>query len=266
MDRMIVAVFDTESSAFEGMRALRQLDEEGTISIYATAIIAKDDAGKFSVKQAADQGPLGTAVGLLTGSLVGLFAGPVGFAIALGAGALGGVVYDLAKMGIDEGFLNEVGKALPPGGVAVVAEAWEEWITPVDTTVEALGGIVFRRARGEVIDAQLERDAATLNSELASLKAEAANAAQQTRAKLEAKAETVKGKLRETQARIKQQLDSAKQESEAKVKALEAKQAKAHAERKAKIQARAAEVQAEYKKRSALLLQAWQITLQALAV
>jgi hypothetical protein len=29
------------------------------------------------------------------------------------------------KIGVDEGFLDEVGKALTPGKFAVVAEAWE---------------------------------------------------------------------------------------------------------------------------------------------
>ena len=41
------------------------------------------------------RGPAGTAVGLLTASLLGLFAGPIGLAVPAGAGTLGGILYDL---------------------------------------------------------------------------------------------------------------------------------------------------------------------------
>jgi uncharacterized membrane protein len=266
MDRMLVAVFDTETSAFAATKALHALDADGTISIYALAVIVKDGAGKVSVKQSAESGPLGTAVGLLSGSLIGLIAGPVGFAIAVGAGALGGIVYDLAKIGVDEDFLNEAGQALTPGKSAVVFEAWEEWVTPVDASVEELGGVVFRRVRGEVLDAQIARDAETIKAEYASLKAEYASAAQALRGRLEAKIETAKAKLRATQELAHSELEAAKQESEAKVKTLRAKQAKVHDARKAKLEARIGEVQAEYKRRSDKLLQAWELTKQALAV
>jgi hypothetical protein len=35
MDRMLVVVFDNESKAYEGKQALLQLDNEGSISVYA---------------------------------------------------------------------------------------------------------------------------------------------------------------------------------------------------------------------------------------
>ena len=53
----------------------------GSITLYARGVIAKDAGGKVTVKEAADEGPLGTAVGLATGSLIGLLGGPVGVAI-----------------------------------------------------------------------------------------------------------------------------------------------------------------------------------------
>jgi uncharacterized membrane protein len=60
--------------------------KDGDISLYATAVIAKDSTGGIHVKQSADSGPIGTAVGLFTGSMVGLLAGPVGMAIGAAAG------------------------------------------------------------------------------------------------------------------------------------------------------------------------------------
>ena len=65
MNKMMVAVFDTESAAYEGLHALKELHREGDITLYATAVLTKDFAGIVSVQQTADRGPLGTALGVL---------------------------------------------------------------------------------------------------------------------------------------------------------------------------------------------------------
>lgn len=164
MNKMIVTVFNNESNAYEGVNALTKLHDEGSLTLYATAVIAKDAKGVVSVKQAADQGPLGTALGFATGSLIGLLGGPVGLAIGATAGTIGGSVYDMAQLGVGEDFLAEVSQYLLPGKVAVIAEIDEEWVTPLDTRMEQLGGIVFRCVRGEFIDAQIEREIAADNA------------------------------------------------------------------------------------------------------
>jgi uncharacterized membrane protein len=51
-------------------------------------LIVKDADGTVAVTQAADQGPLGTAVGLVTGSLVGLLGGPVGLLVGAATGTV----------------------------------------------------------------------------------------------------------------------------------------------------------------------------------
>ena len=71
MSQFVVVVFPNEARAYEGTRALKALHCEGSLTLYGMAVIAKDVAGKFSVKEAADAGPLGTAVGALVGGLVG---------------------------------------------------------------------------------------------------------------------------------------------------------------------------------------------------
>ena len=43
MDRMLVVVFDTEAKAYDGKNVLNQLNEEGSISVYADAVIVKND-------------------------------------------------------------------------------------------------------------------------------------------------------------------------------------------------------------------------------
>ena len=148
MDKMLVVVFDDESKAYEGIKALRELHAEASLALYAAAVIAKDANGTVSVKQAADEGPLGTVLGLTTGSLIGLLGGPVGLAVGAVTGTLVGSLYDLAQLGVGEDFLAEVSQYLSPGKAAVVAEVDEEWITPLDARMErARRACVPTRAR-----------------------------------------------------------------------------------------------------------------------
>ena len=93
MDRMLVVVFDNETKAYEGKKALLQLDDEGSISVYAYAVLSKNADGTATVNQGDDSGPIGTLVGTSFGSLIGLLGGPVGLAVGASAGlAAGGVV------------------------------------------------------------------------------------------------------------------------------------------------------------------------------
>lgn len=157
MDKMLVVVLPNEASEYEARNALATLDQEGNIALYAAGVIAKDEAGSASVKLEADRGPLGTMVGLLSGTLVGLAGGPAGAAVGAAVGVYGGGMLDLVRVGVGTDFVDKVAKSLKPGKVAVIAEIDEDWVTPVDTRMDALGGEVFRRARTEVVDAQIDR-------------------------------------------------------------------------------------------------------------
>jgi uncharacterized membrane protein len=265
MDKVIVAVFETEKGAYDGLRALKELDAEGIVSTYATAVLARDGHGVVTTKQATEPGPLGTTVGLFTGLLAGLIAGPAGFAIGLGVGTLGGVVYDLAKLGISDDFVSEAAKMLAPRKFALVAEIWEEWVTPLDSRIEAAGGVLLRRNRGELIDAQIERDAMAFRAEFASLKAEVAGAAKAAKASLQARLEAGRDKVRQLGKRAETALEVMQHETTAKVQALQAKVAKVRGDHKAKFEKRIAEVRADYERRSKKLAQARDLVKEALS-
>jgi len=265
MDKMLVVVFDSELKAYEGSRALQELQNEGSINLYAKAVIARDADGKVTVKEQGDMGPVGTAVGLLTGSLIGLLGGPVGLAIGAYAGTVGGLFYDLGQLTVGGDFLSEVEQSLLPGKAAVVAEAWEEWTTPVDARMESLGGVVIRRTRGDIVDAQIERDSAALNADLAELEAEYDQATGEAKANLQKKIDAVKAKLHATQEAIEAKIEASQKETEAKIKSLQEQAAKESGERKAKREARIAELKADQKRRSDLLKQAWELTKEAVS-
>ena len=104
MNKMMVAVFDNEPAAFEGSSALRELHRDGDITLYAEAVVVKDREGKIKVKQEADSGSAGTAVGLLTGGLIGVLGGPAGMAAGASVGSLAGLAIDLQESGIGATF------------------------------------------------------------------------------------------------------------------------------------------------------------------
>jgi uncharacterized membrane protein len=265
MDKMLVVVFDSELKAYEGAKALQDLQREGSIDLYAKAVVVRDAGGKVSVKQQGDMGPVGTAVGLLTGSLIGLIGGPVGVAIGATAGTYTGMLFDLVDLGVGEDYLYEVEQTLQPGKAAVVAELWEEWSLPVDTRMEALGGVVIRRTRTEVMDAQIERDIAALEADIAELEAERDQATGEARAKLQAKVDAAKARLQAAQDAIQARIEASQKETEAKIKSLQEQAVKESGQRKAKREARIAELKADQKRRSDLLKHAWELTKEALS-
>ena len=187
MERMLVVVFDNEKRAYEGRSALTQLQKDGSITIYAGAVVAKHADGTVDVKQLDDFGPAGTLGGTAVGSLIGLLGGPVGMAVGAASGLALGTIYDVETARVGSDFLDDVSKTLTPNKVAVVAEVEEEWTTPVDTRMEQLGGTVFRRALWQVEEQTRREEIAAMKADLAQFKSEAAKAHADRKAKLEKK-------------------------------------------------------------------------------
>jgi uncharacterized membrane protein len=265
MDKMIVVIFDNETKAYEGIKALQEMHEEGSIDLYAKAVIARDARGQLEVKQHGDMGPVGMAVGLLTGSLVGMIGGPLGFTLGASIGTYGGLIFDLAHLGIGQDFLTEVENSLQPGKAAVVAEIGEEWTLPLDTCMEALGGLVLRRTRSEVLDDQVKQETAAIKADLAELEAEYHQATAESKAKLQKKIDAARDKLRAAQDDIQAGLEASQLETEAKIKFLHEQAARDDEERKAKREARIAELKHSQKRRSDQLKQAWELAKEALS-
>ena len=229
MDRMLVVVFDNETKAYEGKQALLQLDGEGSISVYGYAVLAKQPDGTATVKQGDDMGPIGTLLGTSLGSLIGVLGGPVGMAAGAGAGFLGGATADLYNTGIGDDFLDDVTKFLTPNKVAVVAEIEEEWTTPVDTRMEAIGGTVFRRALADVEDTIHDEHVAAMKADLAQMKAEYAKSHADHKVKLQEKINQLDSKIQAQLQKAKERRQAAESLAQAKVQVLKAKAAAAKA-------------------------------------
>ena len=223
MDRMLVVVFDNETKAYEGKKALLQLDNEGSIGVYAYAVVAKNADGTATIKQGDDSGPLGSLVGTSLGSLIGVLFGPVGLAVGATAGLAGGAAADLTNAGVGDDFIDDVSKDLRPSTVAVVAEIEEDWTTPVDTRMEAIGGTVFRRALSDVRHQVHEENVAAMKADMAQFKAEQAQAHADRKAKLQEKINQLDSKIQAQLQTAKQNRQVAERKAQAKVQILKTK-------------------------------------------
>jgi len=245
MERLLAIVFNNEESAYEGLQAINELDAEGSITAYAAQVIQKGPDGRISINKTDGNFPIQTGKGVLLGSLIGLLGGPVGVAVGAATGASAGVIGDLNIADLNADLVNEVSTALAPGKVALVVDANEDWVTPVDTKMEALGGIVFRTARQNFEADQRARDVAELKSEIAELKAEHAAARADRKAKLQTKIDTLNSRLQQKLQQAKQRSEQIRSENDAKVQALQARAVKARGDIKAKLEAGIAKMRQE---------------------
>jgi uncharacterized membrane protein len=252
-NKILVSVFDTERTAFEGLTALKDLHRDGDITLYASTVIAKDASGTVLVRQAADRGPIGTLVGMVTGGLVGLLGGPVGVAVGAYVGGFGGLVYDLFNAGVSMDFVDEVGASLTPGKAAVIADVDEMWVTPIDTRLATLGGTTFRRLPGEVIDAELIRETDAARAELEQLRAELREASGEAKANVQNAIDGQRRKLQALVDRVDKTIDQEEAEFEARLATLREQQAKARENKRQQIAARMAELKASHQARKAKL-------------
>ena len=198
MERILVVVFDNEKKAYEGKTALTQVEKDGEIVIYGGAVVTKHADGTATVNEFDDIGGTGALAGTAIGGLIGLIGGPVGAIAGAAAGFAGGALVDVdyfdnARVGED--FVTDVFKSLTPNKVAVVAEVDEEWTTPVDTRMEAIGGTVYRRALWEARENLDQKDIAAMKADLAQLKAEQQKVNAERKAKLQKKIDQLQAKI-----------------------------------------------------------------------
>lgn len=263
MNKMLVAVFENETTAYEGLSALKELHSNSDITLYATAVINKDEKGKLELKTAADHGPLGTTTGLLAGSLIGLVGGPLGLAVGAAAGAFAGVIFDIGSQEANTQFVDEVSKALANGQTAIVAEIDETWSVPVDTRLRETNAIVFRRLKSEVVDDQIARESKAIAKEYEHLKEELREAGEEKKAEIKSAIAELERKAKAVNDHIRSKLNEIDKEFEEKSAAMQSQIQLARDSRKAKREKRLSEIKAEYNARVEKLKEASKLIAEA---
>jgi len=153
--RVIVAAFDGMDSAKEAFDDLKQLEKEKSIKIENAAILRKDHDSKLHIRDVKDMtGTRGVVLGGVTGAIVGVIAGPVGW-VALGGAAIGGLVAKLKDGGFDNSRLEQWGDKLQPGTSALVAVVDDIWVRDVEAALKEEARDVMTLEISDDIAAQL---------------------------------------------------------------------------------------------------------------
>lgn len=258
MEKMLAILFDEESKAYQASRALKQLDGDGSIVVYAERVIEKDPDGTIALKQVDFEFPIHSVSGTAIGAVIGLLVrGPLGMVggavVGSMTGGLAGSIHDFYRAEVSAEFLDEVSTALKPGKFAVIADVDEDWITPVDTEMEALGASVMRTAKQSFEAEQRAKEVARLRAEIEQTKAELSRADADRQAKLHAGIDKLNAQVEARLTQAQQRLEQMKSEAEAKVRALHAAREKARADVQASHDAEEKRIRQEYEESDARL-------------
>lgn len=149
MSDLIVVAFDNETGA-ENMRdALVGMQKRHLVTLADAAVVVRKPDGKVKVKQAVNLVGEGALGGAFWGMLIGIIFWMPWLGAAIGAlsGAISGHFSDI---GVDDGFIKEVGDTIEPGHSALFLLVKEA--TP-DKMVDAL-----KQYKGKILQTSLSAE------------------------------------------------------------------------------------------------------------
>ena len=136
MEKMIQALFNTETDAFKGLQAIQQLGITKDISVGETYVLTKDLDGNTAIRSAKDEAEgSGALGGGLIGGLIGLLAGPLGLIVGVAGGMIAGSAGETLRAESVSDYLDLVSEKIPNGKSVLVAHVWEDWETPLNSVL-----------------------------------------------------------------------------------------------------------------------------------
>ncbi len=154
---VVVGVFGDESSARRGLEALKAAMHDKTVYVHDAALVQHDtEARQVHIRESIGMHAVpGAAIGLFIGSIVGMFAGPIGFVVVTAAGAVTGGIAGYLSEHPAHADVERIAGLLASCAAAVIA------VAPRGGDAPAVGGLL-RDQGAEVHEVTL--DAATVES------------------------------------------------------------------------------------------------------
>jgi uncharacterized membrane protein len=118
MNTLVVIEYDDPYKAEEIRLKLIRMQKDYLLDLEDAVVVVKDPAGKVKLHQAINLTAHGAMSGGFWGALIGLiFLNPLlGVAMGMTAGAVSGALTDV---GINDNFMKDLAKGLPPGSSAL---------------------------------------------------------------------------------------------------------------------------------------------------
>lgn len=151
MSDLIVIAFDDEATGFDLRTELVRMQKDYLIEMEDAVVVTRPSENDIKLHQAVNLTAAGALGGGFWGTLIGLvFLNPlIGAAVGAASGALAG---QLSDVGINDDFMRDTARALPPGGSAVFVLLRK---MTADKVLDRLSG--FQR-RGRVLQTSLSRE------------------------------------------------------------------------------------------------------------
>src|SRR5579863_7407633 len=122
MNKVLVAVYDSEAKAREAARRLEALADADLIRLNASALVTKTATGAITVADPYVPIPECTLGSTALGVLIGMLAGGLGIAVGATAGLVVGSVADAFYLKFGRDFLAAVEHTRPAGRTGVIAQ------------------------------------------------------------------------------------------------------------------------------------------------
>jgi uncharacterized membrane protein len=155
MSNVVVIVFDTAEEGSQARARMKELENQGLLTLDDAAVIVKDAEGNITVRNELDT-PI--AQGALVGSVLGLMVGflffPLG-GLALGA-AGGALVGKSLDRGIDKKFVEQVKEKMHPDSSALFLFIRRADPTAALAALKPFKGTVYHTSLSTSLDEQLE--------------------------------------------------------------------------------------------------------------
>jgi uncharacterized membrane protein len=158
--QVIISVFKDERAANQAVDHLKEAQNDKFLSTENVAMISKGADGKIHFTETADRDfKRGAKVGAVIGGVVGLLGGPAGVVAGGAAGAaISGAIAKLHDSGIADENLENIGRALNNGQVAMVVVLEEEFVDELQTVLSGTEAQVISQPLDPAIAKQLTKE------------------------------------------------------------------------------------------------------------
>jgi len=195
-ENVVVVGFSDDSTAFEALTTLKELDSQGQLRLVEGAVVTRGDDGYVDVKdQVGDETLIGTASGGLIGLIVGILGGPLGVLLGGATGLLIGSLFDMDDADETDSVLSEVSRSVKVGHNTLLAQVIEQSPEVMDAAMARLSGTVVRRPVDDVEDEIAAAEEAQREAKKAARKQLREARHKKRRDEVHAKIEELKAKL-----------------------------------------------------------------------
>jgi|tagenome__1003787_1003787.scaffolds.fasta_scaffold19580612_1 uncharacterized membrane protein len=151
MENVLTLNFTEDGDAYEALTTLKELDEQGQVSLEGAAVVMRHEDGTIAIKdEVGDIGYEGTATGGVVGLIIGILGGPIGVLLGGATGVLIGSLFDMDDLDESDSVLSEMSRTVSVGRPSVVAAVEEQSPEVVDSAIHRMDGTILRLPLADV--------------------------------------------------------------------------------------------------------------------